>query len=453
VGRAATADLRAGVPAVFRLSCVNAKGVAAVGSGAWQRVFRLDHQRHSAVLLGLGLFGGSLLGCGASNPVEGSVTVAVAAPFASTSLMVDARQAWQLVVDQVNEDGGIEHERLAVHERDTPLADASDLAPVADGFVHLTDEGYKYIISLVGGGALQPMMDAAMPHGVLTMSIISEDSASDLPEYDGMLLRGILPTDRLLQKQARALQANGLDSLVVVGETSGGVVDPRHQGMLDAYASCAACRVASVTYPAEADLYRYDWESVGAQVMASNPAVIFLASEQASSLLDTIFWIEKAGYTGLYYFAQGAFLGSLPASMPGSTVPQRFRSYDLALPPSDRLDQFLGVYRERYGEDFVPEPRLIAFADYLALLALAMTRVGDEDPRSVSAAMKELAGPPGERYGTLDYAAAAAAVRAGQDIDFVGLSGPLDFDARGEVTDGFVQEFGVTAGGDVTPLP
>jgi branched-chain amino acid transport system substrate-binding protein len=379
--------------------------------------------------------------------------VAVAAPFASTSLMVDARQAWQLVVDEINDDGGVEHKPLAVHERDTPLADASDLAPVADGFVHLTDEGYKYIISLVSGPALQPMMEAAMPRGVLTMSITSEDSAADLPEYDGMLLRGILPTDRLLDKQALAMQGNGLDSLVVVGATSRGVVDPRHQGMLDAYARCATCRVASVTYPAEADLYRYDWESVGAQVMASDPAVIFLASAQASALLDTIFWIEKAGYTGLYYFSHGALLGTLPAAMPGSSVPERFRSYDLALPPSDRLDQFLGMYRDRYGEDFVPEPRLIAFADYLALLALAMTRVGDEDPRSVSAAMKELAGPPGERYGTLQYAAAAAAVRAGRDIDFVGLSGPLDFDARGEVADGFVQQYGVTANGDVTPLP
>jgi ABC-type branched-subunit amino acid transport system substrate-binding protein len=400
----------------------------------------------------MGLLGGAL-GCGANEAAEGSVTVAVAAPFAATSLMVDARQAWQLVLDEVNSDGGIENKALAVHERDTPLDAAGDLAPVADGFVHLTNEGYKYIISLVSGPELQPMMAAAKESGVLTMSITSEDSASDLPEYDGMLLRGILPTDRLLEKQALAMQANGLESLVVVGETVRGAVDPRHRGMLDAYASCTACRVTSVTYPAEADLYRYDWESVGAQVMASNPAVIFLASSQTSALLDTIFWIEKAGYTGLYYFAQGALLGVLPASMPGSRVPQRFRSYDLALPPSQQLDQFLAMYRGRYGEEFVPEPRLIAFADYLALLALAMTRVGDRDPRDVSSALKELAGPPGERYGTLDYAAAAAAVRAGRDIDFVGLSGPLDFDARGEVSDGFVQEYGVTESGDVTPLP
>jgi len=297
------------------------------------------------------------------------------------------------------------------------------------------------------------MMDAAMPNGVLAMSITSEDSASDVPEYDGMLLRGILPTDRLIQKQALALQERGLTRIAVVGETWGGEVDARHAAMRDAYTDCATCNVASVTYPAEADLYRYDWTSVGAEILASSPDVIFLTSSNTSALLDTIFWAEEAGYEGLYYFAHGAFLASLQTAMPGSHVPERFRAYDLGLPPSDRLDHFQAAYEARYGDTFVPEPRLIAFADYLALLALAMTRVGDADPHSVAATMKDLAGPPGEVFGTLEYAAAVAAVRDGRDIDFVGLSGPLDFDARGEVSDGFIQEYGVTPTGSVEPLP
>jgi ABC-type branched-subunit amino acid transport system substrate-binding protein len=373
-------------------------------------------------------------------------------PFTSTGVMLEARQAWQLVVEQVEADGGVNRKAFEVVERDTPLDDANDVRPIADGFIDLTNEGYKYIISLLSGSALEPMMAAAMPHGVLAMSITSEDSAAALPEYDGMLLRGILPTDRLIQKQALALQAKGLAALAIVGETVQGEVDVRHAAMREAYAACAECRVASITYPAEADLYRYDWQAVGAQVMLGAPDVIYLASANAAALLDTIYWAERSGYTGLYYFAHGAFLAGLQSAMPGSEVPTRFRSYDLALPPSDRLEQFQGQYEARYGESFVPEPRLVAFADYLALLALAMTRVGDDDPREVARAMKELAGPPGESFGTLEYAAAAAAVRAGRDIDFVGLSGPLDFDARGEVADGFIQEYGVASNGAVEAL-
>jgi ABC-type branched-subunit amino acid transport system substrate-binding protein len=393
------------------------------------------------------------LACGEPERELGSVEVGVAVPYTGSGLMLEARQAWELVLEQINAGGGIERKSLTVQQRTLRLQDADDLTPVADGFVNLTHEGYKYIISLVSGSALQPMMEAAMPRGVLAMSITSEDPAADLPEFDGMLLRGILPTDRLIQKQAAALQARGLASISVVGESVGGVADARQRMMQAAFDACAACTASGVTYPAEADLYRYDWESVGAAVMASQPDVVYLASADVSALLDTLFWVERSGYTGLYYFAHGALMASAAQAMPGSKVPARFRSYELALPPNERLDHFLARYEERYAESFVPEPRLIAFADYLSLLALAMTRVGDEDPRAVASAMKELAGPPGERFGTMEYVAAAAAVRAGQDIDFVGLSGPLDFDARGEVSDGFVQEYWVTPDGDVAPVP
>lgn len=404
--------------------------------------------------------GALLLGCGTADPgapqpgaaEAPGVEVGVAVP-ATGGLMLEARRAWQLVLEQINEDGGIDDRPLRVDERSAPLDDASDLRPVADGFVHLTNEGYKYIISLVSGAALQPIVDAARPNGVLAMSITSEDAAADLPEFDGLLLRAILPTDRLLQKQAQALQARGLRSIAIVGETLEGQVDARQAALRDAYAACAACRAASVTYPAEADLYRYDWESVGTTVMQSSPDVVFLASANLSALLDTIFWVERAGYTGLYYFAHGAYMASVEQSMLGSRVPERFRSYDLALPPNGRLDHFLATYEERYGDSFLPEPRLIAFADYLSLLALAMTRVGDDDPRAVARAMKELASPPGERFGTLEYVEAAAAVRAGREIDFVGLSGPLDFDAHGEVSDAFMREYALSANGDVTALP
>lgn len=146
-------------------------------------------------------------------------------------------------------------------------------------------------------------------------------------------------------------------------------------------------------------------------------------------------------------------MGTLLPALPGSAAPPRFRSYDLALPPNARLDHFLSSYEQRYGDAFVLEPRLIAFADYLALLALAMTAVGDQDPHRVAATMKALARPPGDEYGPLDYVQAAAAVRAGQDIDFQGLSGPLDFDLRGEVSDGYIQQYGVNSLGDIAPLP
>jgi hypothetical protein len=166
--------------------------------------------------------------------------IAIAVPDPHGGLMGQARQAWELALEQVNAAGGIRGRPLSVRERDLSL-DTQDPSLMADGFVSLTREGYKYIISLVSGAALRPMMDAAMPRGVLTMSVTSEDSASELPEFDGMLLRAILPTDRLIQKQALALQGEGLLSIAIVGETVAGQQTARQLAMYEAYASCEAC--------------------------------------------------------------------------------------------------------------------------------------------------------------------------------------------------------------------
>jgi branched-chain amino acid transport system substrate-binding protein len=222
--------------------------------------------------------------------------------------------------------------------------------------------------------------------------------------------------------------------------------------MGEAYADCSGCAVSEVTYPGESDGYLYDWSGLGQRVQAAQPEVVFLTSSDSADLVDSVRAIHVAGYEGLYYFAYGGYMASVIPVFPPE-VSQRFRSYDLALPPGAQSDQFLARYEATYGDSFVPEPRLVAFADYLALLALAMTRVGSEDPALVAGTMKELASPPGDAFGPLDFAAASAAVRAGNDIDFQGLSGPLDFDARGEIADGFAREYGVDLNGSIVELP
>lgn len=397
--------------------------------------------------------GALALGCGAEPEAQRDFEVGVVAPFAGTGLMADARQAWQIVVDDINGSGGVMGRKLGVHVRDTPLSDPADLSPVGQGFVRLTEEGYKYIISLVSGAAVAPIVDVAVPHRVLAMSITSEEAADALPSHDGMLLRGILSTERVIQIQAAALQERGLRSMVIVGETRRGEADPRMAAMERAYSSCADCAAGSLTYPLEADLYRYDWTALGAGVGALAPDVIFLASANPPALVDAIYAIERSGYTGPYYFAYGAVMAFVADAFAGAVAPDRLRSHDLALPPSDHLTRFLAAYEERYGDTFVPEPRLIAFADYLALLSLAVGKVGDSDPHLVATELKQIAGPPGERFTTLDYASAVEALAAGRDIDFQGLSGPLDFDARGEVSDGLVEEYWVDASGEIAPIP
>src|SRR5262245_10000147 len=172
-----------------------------------------------------------LAACSQAQPEPEPVEVGVAVPFAGTDLMLEARQGWELVLDSINDAGGVNGRPLAVLERDTPLAAADDLPPAADGFVVRTSGGVRYLSSVVAGGARAPMLEAATTSGVLAMSITSEEPAAQLADYDALLLRGILSTDRLLEKQALSLQAAGLRRIAIVGPSRAGVTDARHTAM------------------------------------------------------------------------------------------------------------------------------------------------------------------------------------------------------------------------------
>src|SRR5690349_9698493 len=75
------------------------------------------------------VLGALALACGAPEKVE-PVQVGVAVPFAGTELMLEARQGWELVLDSINESGGVSGRPLQVVERNTPLSNANDLSPI-----------------------------------------------------------------------------------------------------------------------------------------------------------------------------------------------------------------------------------------------------------------------------------------------------------------------------------
>ena len=68
------------------------------------------------------------------------------------------------------------------------------------------------------------------------------------------------------------------------------------------------------------------------------------------------------------------------------------------------------------------------------MVALAMERADSEDPTAIRDALREIANPPGIQVGPQDIAKALELVRSGQDVDYVGAAGQLDFDANGDVS-------------------
>ncbi|MDF1563348.1 MAG: ABC transporter substrate-binding protein [Deltaproteobacteria bacterium] len=97
---------------------------------------------------------------------------------------------------------------------------------------------------------------------------------------------------------------------------------------------------------------------------------------------------------------------------------------------------FETLFSDRWDGDRPLAPGYFYF-DAILLWALASeaARTGSADPTGAQVAQKllEVSSPPGTAYTWQELPQALAAVRNGEDIDFIGTTGAVNFDSRGDV--------------------
>jgi branched-chain amino acid transport system substrate-binding protein len=72
--------------------------------------------------------------------------------------------------------------------------------------------------------------------------------------------------------------------------------------------------------------------------------------------------------------------------------------------------------------------------DAAMLCFLAATAAGSSDGADIQEAMQAVSAPPGDKFNYLQLTDAVRALQQGEDIDFDGVTGPIDFDDNGDPT-------------------
>jgi ABC-type branched-subunit amino acid transport system substrate-binding protein len=72
--------------------------------------------------------------------------------------------------------------------------------------------------------------------------------------------------------------------------------------------------------------------------------------------------------------------------------------------------------------------------DAVVLCYLAALAADSSDGSAIQSHLREVSGPPGRKYDFTHLTDAIKALAAGHDIDYEGVSGPVDFDANGDPT-------------------
>jgi ABC-type branched-subunit amino acid transport system substrate-binding protein len=106
---------------------------------------------------------------------------------------------------------------------------------------------------------------------------------------------------------------------------------------------------------------------------------------------------------------------------------------------------FSDLYQEEYGS----EPGVFTSQAYdaTAVLILANVAAGENTGTAIRDNLRAVANPEGDEYGPSELADAVAAVAAGDDINYVGASSPVDFDENGDMRTVTYEIFGFTSDG------
>ena len=107
--------------------------------------------------------------------------------------------------------------------------------------------------------------------------------------------------------------------------------------------------------------------------------------------------------------------------------------------PKGRVrNAFDALYKRR-----VPDKPATGFEptsfDAVILPFLAAVKGRSSNPNAIKANMRAISGPPGKRYSYLQLGQAIKDLAAGKDIDYEGVWGPIDYDAKGDPSAGFIE--------------
>lgn len=117
-----------------------------------------------------------------------------------------------------------------------------------------------------------------------------------------------------------------------------------------------------------------------------------------------------------------------------------------ALPPSDFTEKFDAEYQAEYGDLYQ-----VAFVreayDAVIAIALAAELAGSTDGTEIRDALREVGNAPGDLVAAPPQGIADAleAVRNGDDVDYSGASGSVEWDAAGDVLNGAIETWSIDA--------
>ena len=360
---------------------------------------------------------------GALMPMTGGLQV-----YGQTSL-----NGVRMAVDEVNAAGGVLGGQLGLDVGDTQTNPQSGV-DAAKRLV-TTDK----VSGLVG----------ALSSGVTIPVASSVSSVEQVPQVSGASTSPVVTTLKDNDFLFRTVPSDALQGVILAdlmeekGLTEIGVVylnNDYGQGLAEAVEGAFDGKItAMVPFEEKQASYRAELQ----KVKDSGAETLVLIAYPGDGIPILRQALEEQLFAK-FVFTDGMKAQEVVDAIGGNLLEGAYGTAPSADTESTTAKAFKQLYETKYGE-LPPQPFIDAAYDATILLALAIQKAGSPDGVAVRDALRAVSSPPGRKFNPGQFAAAKAALEAGEDIDYDGAAGSQDFDANGDVPGTYV-EWAVRAG-------
>ncbi|HYD11175.1 MAG TPA: ABC transporter substrate-binding protein [Acidimicrobiales bacterium] len=325
-----------------------------------------------------------------------------------------------LAVQEINEAGGVLDQDVTSSRGDSGDTSTDIANQTAD---RLLGESVDAIIGAASSGVTFTVIDKIT--GACTIQFSPANTAPDLSEYDdnGLYWR-TAPSD--------VLQGRVLGEVVINdGHTTVGILalqDPYGEGLAENATTSITDSGGEVVQTVIYDPQAQTFDAEVQQIVAADPeAIILIGFDESARVITALAEAGMGPQEKPLYLVDGntgnALGEQLPAGLlegvkgtiPGSASAQEFKDRLLAIDPALTDYSYAG---ESY--------------DAVMLTALAAIAAGNDSGPAIASQLQAVS-TEGEKCTT--FADCLALLEAGEDIDYDGISGPVEFDENGDPTE------------------
>ena len=342
----------------------------------------------------------------------------------------------KLAVSSIASQGGLlGGMAIEVASGDTACVDANQATDSADRLVN-SDGVVAIVGALCSGSTIAAANNVAIPAGVVMVSPASTSPTISAMEDNDLVFRTV-PSDSFQgESLAKLLLSKGINNIAVTyinNDYGKGFAD----ALSNSYTSMGGTVAASEAHEDGKADYRPE---IGALAATGAEHLVVLGYADGAGQTIVRQAIESgdfSNFVGGDGMASDSLINGVGADALEGMIITRPGS-----PAGAGIDQFTALREAAGMAEVVYDAQ--AF-DAMFLLALAMQQKGSASADGMPAALRSVSSPPGMVIHPGDWAKAVNALAEGQDINYEGAGGSLDFDDNGDVA-GLIVEISVQDG-------